>query len=135
MNLDLPDIYNAASTFVDGNIARGRGGKVAIYYQDREITYQEVFESVNRVGNALRSIGIEIEHRSLAPLTFASHAYPEFHLLMPLYLCKQWEGTVAPREGQAIAWVRPDALDAYHMPPADEPLKIALRGAVGREGE
>ena len=68
MNLDLPDIYNAASTFVDGNIARGRGGKVAIYYQDREITYQEVFESVNRVGNALRSLGIEIEHRVLVIL-------------------------------------------------------------------
>lgn len=65
MSLDLPDTYNAATTFVDENIAQGRGGKVAIYYQDREITYQDVFDNVNRTGNALRQIGIEIEHRVL----------------------------------------------------------------------
>ena len=65
MSLDLPDIYNAATTFVDENIAHGRGGKVAIYYQDRKITYQEVFENVNRTGNALRNLGIEIENRVL----------------------------------------------------------------------
>ena len=63
MNLNLPDIYNAATTFVDENIAQGRGGKVAIHYQDQEITYREVFENVNRTGNALRNLGIEIEHR------------------------------------------------------------------------
>ena len=68
MNVDLPDIYNAATTFVDENITQGRGGKVAIYYQDRQITYQEVFENVNRTGNALRDLGIEIEHRVLVIL-------------------------------------------------------------------
>jgi benzoate-CoA ligase family protein len=68
MSLDLPDIYNAATTFVDENIERGRGGKVAIYYQDRKITYQEVFENVNRTGNALRNLGIEIENRVLVIL-------------------------------------------------------------------
>ena len=68
MNVDLPDIYNAATTFVDENITQGRGGKVAIYYQDRQITYQEVFENVNRIGNGLRDLGIEIEQRVLVIL-------------------------------------------------------------------
>ncbi|HZH85202.1 MAG TPA: AMP-binding protein, partial [Phototrophicaceae bacterium] len=65
MKVDLPDVYNAATTFVDENIAQGRGGKIAIYYQDQKITYQEVFEKVNRTGNALRDLGIEIENRVL----------------------------------------------------------------------
>ena len=68
MNVDLPDIYNAATTFVDENIQRGRGGKVAIHYQDQRITYQEVFENVNRTGNALKDLGIEIENRVLVIL-------------------------------------------------------------------
>ncbi len=68
MNVDLPAIYNAATTFVDENITQGRGGKVAIYYQDRHITYQEVFENVNRTGSALRDLGIEIEQRVLVIL-------------------------------------------------------------------
>jgi benzoate-CoA ligase family protein len=68
MALALPDIYNAATTFVDENIAQGRGGKVAIYYQDQKITYQQVFEQVNRTGNALRNLGIEIENRVLVIL-------------------------------------------------------------------
>ncbi len=68
MKVDLPDIYNAATTFVDENIALGRGGKVAIYYQDQKITYQEVFEKVNRTGNALKELGVEIEHRVLLVL-------------------------------------------------------------------
>ena len=68
MNLHLPDIYNAATTFVDENIAQGRGGKVAIYYQNRKITFQEVFENVNRTGNALKDLGIEIENRVLVIL-------------------------------------------------------------------
>ena len=65
MKVDLPDFYNAATTFVDENIAQGRGGKIAIHYQDEKITYQEVFEKVNRTGNALRDLGIEIENRVL----------------------------------------------------------------------
>src|SRR6187551_1817590 len=65
MKVDLPDLYNAATTFVDENIAQGRGGKIAIYYEDQRITYQEVFEKVNRTGNALRDLGIEIENRVL----------------------------------------------------------------------
>jgi len=68
MKLDLPDIYNAATTFVDENIAQGRDGKVAIYYQDQKFTYRDVYEKVNQTGNALRNLGLEIEQRVLLVL-------------------------------------------------------------------
>lgn len=67
-------------------------------------------------------LGIVVREACLAPLTFASHRYPEFHLLMPLYVCRRWEGTVTAREGQRLAWVRPNRLRDYPMPPADVPL-------------
>ena len=66
--------------------------------------------------------GIVVNESCLAPLTFASHAYPEFHLLMPLYVCRRWDGIVKALEGQRLAWVRPNRLKDYKMPPADEPL-------------
>jgi benzoate-CoA ligase family protein len=68
MGVELPEIYNAATTFVDENITQGRGGRIAIYYQDETITYQEVYEKVNRTGNALKELGVEIEHRVLLAL-------------------------------------------------------------------
>jgi 8-oxo-dGTP diphosphatase len=71
-------------------------------------------------------LGIDVKEVCLAPLTFASHAYPDFHLLMPLYICRRWEGVVTSREGQALKWVRPAKLRDYPMPPADEPLIPAL---------
>jgi 8-oxo-dGTP diphosphatase len=67
-------------------------------------------------------LGIVVKEACLAPLTFASHTYEDFHLLMPLYVCRRWEGTVTPREGQKLAWVRPNRLRDYPMPPADIPL-------------
>ena len=67
-------------------------------------------------------LGIETKESCLAPLTFASHAYDDFHLLMPLYICRRWEGTPTGREGQKLAWVRPAKLRDYPMPPADLPL-------------
>jgi len=67
-------------------------------------------------------IGITVEEPCLAPLTFASHAYETFHLLMPLYICRRWEGLVVAREGQNLAWVRANKLRDYPMPPADIPL-------------
>jgi 8-oxo-dGTP diphosphatase len=67
-------------------------------------------------------LGIEVKEECLAPLTFASHLYPDFHLLMPLYVCRRWEGFVAAQEGQQLKWVRPTELRNYPMPPADEPL-------------
>ena len=67
-------------------------------------------------------LGIDIAAAVLAPLTFASHAYDDFHLLMPLYICRRWEGDVIAREGQKLAWVRANRLRDYPMPPADIPL-------------
>ncbi|MBS4002441.1 MAG: (deoxy)nucleoside triphosphate pyrophosphohydrolase [Afipia sp.] len=67
-------------------------------------------------------LGIKVEEPCLAPLTFASHSYETFHLLMPLYICRKWEGTVTPHEGQQLAWVRANKLRDYPMPPADIPL-------------
>jgi 8-oxo-dGTP diphosphatase len=72
-------------------------------------------------------LGIDIAKADLSPLTFASHAYPDFHLLMPVYLCRRWHGSVASLEGQDLLWVKPESLSDYDMPPADEPLKRSLR--------
>lgn len=72
-------------------------------------------------------LGIDTWSSCLAPLTFASHAYEGFHLLMPLFACRKWQGTPSPREGQEIAWVRPERLRDYPMPPADLPLIPILR--------
>ncbi len=72
-------------------------------------------------------LGIDVTANCLAPFTFASHAYPEFHLLMPLFVCRRWSGIVTPREGQRLAWVRPEKLADYPMPPADKPLIPLLR--------
>jgi 8-oxo-dGTP diphosphatase len=76
-------------------------------------------------------LGITVKAPCLAPLTFASHAYDEFHLLMPLYVCRKWEGFVTPSEGQAVKWVRPKELRQYPMPPADAPLIAPLIDLLG----
>jgi 8-oxo-dGTP diphosphatase len=67
-------------------------------------------------------LGITVKEACLAPLTFASHAYADFHLLMPLYICRRWEGLAISKEGQNLAWVRPNKLRDYPMPAADIPL-------------
>ena len=72
-------------------------------------------------------LGIDTWTSCLAPLTFASHTYETFHLLMPLFACRRWNGIATPREGQTLAWVRPAALRDYPMPPADLPLIPILR--------
>ncbi len=72
-------------------------------------------------------LGINVSENCLAPFTFASHGYQEFHLLMPLYVCRVWEGKVTPKEGQKLKWVRPLELKKYPMPPADVPLVAMLR--------
>ena len=72
-------------------------------------------------------LGIDVTTSCLAPVAFASHAYDDFHLLMPLYACRVWKGEPAPREHAEIAWVRPVRLGDYAMPPADAPLVATLR--------
>jgi len=72
-------------------------------------------------------LGIDVSRNCLAPFTFASHSYNDFHLLMPLYVCRVWEGTVTPKEGQNLKWVQPLELKEYPMPPADVPLVAMLR--------
>ncbi len=76
-------------------------------------------------------LSIEVCETCVAPFTFASHAYEKFHLLMPLYLCRRWEGTIAPREGQRVKWVRAARLSDYPMPPADLPLIPMLFDLLG----
>lgn len=75
-------------------------------------------------------LGIGVTHACLAPFVFASHAYESFHLLMPLYLCRRWDGTITAREHEALAWVKPARLGDYPMPPADAPLVAWLRDLI-----
>jgi 8-oxo-dGTP diphosphatase len=75
-------------------------------------------------------LGIVVNEACLAPLTFASHSYPDFHLLMPLYVCRRWDGTATAREHAKLAWVRPNRLRDYPMPPADAPLVPHLIGLL-----
>lgn len=75
-------------------------------------------------------LGIDTRESCLAPIAFASHRYDDFHLLMPLYVCRVWKGSPSPREGQELAWVRPPRLSDYPMPPADAPLVALLRDLI-----
>jgi 8-oxo-dGTP diphosphatase len=88
------------------------GGKVERGERPEQTLIRELHEE----------IGITVSEACLAPLTFASHAYDDFHLLMPLYICRRWDVNVIAREGQNLAWVRPNKLRDYPMPPADIPL-------------
>ena len=97
------------------------GGKVEPGERPEDTLIRELHEE----------LGITVREPCLAPLTFASHAYEGFHLLMPLYACRRWEGIVQPREGQALKWARPRDLRAYPMPPADEPLIPFLTDLLG----
>ena len=72
-------------------------------------------------------LDIDVTASCLAPFTFASHGYEDFHLLMPLYVCRRWQGMVSPHEGQRLTWARPARLTDYPMPPADKPLVAMLR--------
>ena len=126
--VDRPILLVAAAALVDVDnrvlIARrpeGRsmaglwefpGGKVADGETPEEALVRELKEELD----------ITVCLGCLAPFTFASHSYEKFHLLMPLYLCRQWEGDITPREGQEVKWVRANRLADYPMPPADVPL-------------
>lgn len=126
MNLKLVLVAACALIDVDGRVLIAErptgkpmaglwefpGGKVDEGERPEETLIRELNEE----------LGVIIQEACLAPLTFASHSYADFHLLMPLYICRRWEGMVTPREGQRLAWVWPNRLRDYPMPQADEPL-------------
>ncbi len=131
-----PVVLVAACVFVDG---QGRvliterpegkplaglwefpGGKVERHETPEQALIREIEEE----------LGVRVSAPGLIPLTFSSHAYADFHLLMPVYACRHWQGDMIANEGQALAWVRPEALSTYAMPPADEPLKETLPGLL-----
>ena len=93
------------------------GGKIEAGERPEEALIRELAEE----------LGIAVQEPCLAPFTFASHSYPDFHLLMPLYVCRRWEWTPVAREHRALKWVRPWDLPQYPMPPADLPLVPMLR--------
>jgi 8-oxo-dGTP diphosphatase len=93
------------------------GGKVEAGERPEETLIRELGEE----------LGIAVQEACLAPFTFASHTYPDFQLLMPLYVCRRWDGTVVAKEHSALRWVKPRELSHYPMPPADLPLIPMLR--------
>jgi 8-oxo-dGTP diphosphatase len=97
------------------------GGKVEPGERPEETLIRELHEE----------LGIVVKEPCLAPLSFASHTYETFQLLMPLWVCRRWEGLVIAREHKALKWVRPTALRDYPMPPADEPLIPPLIDLIG----
>jgi 8-oxo-dGTP diphosphatase len=96
------------------------GGKIEAGERPEETLIRECREE----------LGVTVREPCLAPLTFASHAYPDFHLLMPLFICRRWDGTATGREGQALKWTPARKLRDFPMPPADEPLIPHLIAAL-----
>lgn len=100
------------------------GGKLEIGETPEQALVRELKEE----------LGITVTTEALKPFTFVSHSYPNFHLLMPLYMCRAWQGELTSREGQAFAWAEPDALKSYPMPEADLPLIAEFQARLSKKG-
>ena len=129
----LPVILVAAVALIDADgrvlLAQRPEGKVMAglwEFPGGKVQPHETPESA-LIRELEEELGIDVAEACLAPLTFASHRYERFHLLMPLYVCRRWDGIVSPREGQALKWVRAQRLGEYPMPPADKPLIPVLQ--------
>ena len=129
----LPLVLVVAAALVDGDgrvlLARRPEGKhmAGLWeFPGGKVQAGETPEAV-LVRELREELGIDTSHSCLAPLTFASHVYESFHLLMPLYVCRVWQGTPSAHEHSALAWVRPARFADYPMPPADLPLVAMLR--------
>ena len=133
MNGALPTVLVVAVALIDADgrvliAQRPEGKKLAGLWEfpGGKVGPDETPEAA-LVRELREELGLDLSHACLAPLTFASHRYDDFHLLMPLYAARNWKGMAQPREGQELAWVRVERLKDYPMPAADVPLVAALR--------
>jgi 8-oxo-dGTP diphosphatase len=133
MTAERPIVLVAAVALVDADgrvlIARRPAGKSMAGLWEFPGGKVQAGETPERalVRELKEELGIDVTESCLGAFTFASHAYGDFHLLMPLYLCRKWKGTPLAQEHSALKWVRPDKLADYDMPPADKPLVAMLR--------
>ncbi len=133
LSADLPTLLVVAAALVDVDnrvlIAKRPEGKAMAglwEFPGGKVGQGELPEAAI-IRELKEELDIDVTTSCLAPLTFASHSYDDFHLLMPLYACRVWQGTVRATEGQELKWVRPTRLGDYPMPPADEPLVAIIR--------
>jgi 8-oxo-dGTP diphosphatase len=131
MNVPVVLVVAAALVDVDGRVLickRPQGKQLAGLWEfpGGKVEAGETPEAA-LIRELEEELGLAVTHPCLAPFVFASHTYENFHLLMPLYLCRRWEGFAEAREHEALAWVKPDRLADYPMPPADLPLVAYLR--------